>query len=154
MLRATCAAVALTSASLVGGLASPALASTDEAVNACGASVIDNETAYVPQDVRSAQFISFATTRGTVRVNCGNGQDWGAVHIELKHEVPNWAEASACISKTIGRGQPTDRPNNKTEYNATINGVAMVAVTGRNGLITAYPRGTSGIGAKWSTCGG
>ena len=157
MLTTTARAIiasALTTAAVLTAPVTASHASTNEAVSACGASVIDSESAYVPAGVRSEQFISFATTRGTIRVNCGNGTSWGAVHIELKHEVPSWAEASACIAKTISRGSPRDGEGTKIEYHATINGVAMVAVRGNNGLLTAYPRGTTGIAAKWSTCAG
>lgn len=150
----TALASAMTLAAVASVAALPAAASTDEAVMACGASVINSEEAYVPAGVREAQFISFSTARGTVRVNCGNGSSWGAVHIELKHEVPSWAEASACIAKTISRGRIEDGNGTKVEYHATINGVAMLAVRGNNGLLTAYPRGDTGIASKWSTCAG
>lgn len=136
-------------------VAPPAEASTDDARAACGASVIVNESAFVPRSVRKEIFLKLTTARSRVRLMCGDGRTWGAVHIELKHEVPNWAEASTCIERTISRGRESEGDDGRLRYSARINQVSMFAVRGVNGLITAYPTGSEvGIRALWSTCGG
>lgn len=148
--------ILVTMTMMVPTSASPSFASTKDAVNACGATSVKSESAYVPQANRKSVFLRLSTGHGDVRRMCGNGTNWGAVHVELQHEVPNWGEASTCIARTIGRGSEVEGDNGKTKYSANINGVKMRAVRGNNGLVTAFPRYPKGtnIARKWRTCGG
>ncbi|MFE3997752.1 hypothetical protein ACFX43_02990 [Nocardioides sp. YIM B13467] len=130
----------------------PANAQATDAVYGCGADVIDNESAYVSPRVRGHRLWRITTTReGSVAIKCGNGSTWGAVHVELKHEVPNWADALTCIKKTINRGAASDGENGKRNYTYRISGASIVVVVGDSGVVTAYPRGT-GVVRKWQLC--
>lgn len=91
------------------------------------------------------------TSDGSIAIRCGNGSTWGAVHVELKHEVPNWPDALTCIKKTINRGTELDGGNGKTKYVHRIRGATVVVIVGDNGLVTAYPKGT-GVVRKWRLC--
>lgn len=132
----------------------PAHAQATDAQVACGADPIDNDSAYVPAGVRSSRFARiYTSTLGYVEIKCGNGTSWGAVHIEMKHDVPDWADALTCIKKTIGRGKATERAGGKTDYLYSFTGGTVFATVGSvNGLITAYPTGTTGITTKWMKC--
>lgn len=138
-------------ASMWAATSAPANAQATDAVNGCGAEVLDNESAYVKPDQRGDKLWTLRTTRGSFVVKCGDGQDWGAVHVELKHEVPNWADALTCIEKAISRGARSDGENEKTRYAYRIKGADIVVVVGGNGLVTAYPKGT-GVAKKWRLC--
>ncbi|MER7558051.1 hypothetical protein ABTZ46_13985 [Nocardioides sp. NPDC126508] len=130
----------------------PANAQATDAVYGCGASPIDSESAYVPSSVRKHRLWRVRTTReGYVAIKCGNGSTWGAVHVELKHEVPNWTDALTCIQKTINRGAASDGENDKRKYTYRIRGASIVVVVGENGVVTAYPRGTDVV-RKWQLC--
>lgn len=53
----------------------PANAQATDAVYGCGASPIDNESAYVPSSARGHRLWRITTTReGSVAVKCGNGK--------------------------------------------------------------------------------
>lgn len=139
-------------ASMWAATSVPANAQATDAVDGCGASPIDSESAYVPSSARGHRLWRITTTReGSVAIKCGNGSTWGAVHVELKHEVPNWADALTCIENTINRGAASDGENGKRNYTYRIGGASIVVVIGDNGVLTAYPRGT-GVVRKWQLC--
>lgn len=146
------AIVALAAGVLVAvGIGAPAQASTDDAQQACGASPIDSERAFVPKEVRHSRFLLIPTSKGNYVLNCGDGNDWGAVHIEMKHEVPNWADASTCIAKAIGRSQEDPTQDGKYKYVYDFTGGRVIVIRGDNGIITAFPTGDSVV-SKWRIC--
>ena len=145
------AALAVTT-SMWAATAVPANAQATDAVDGCGASPIDSESAYVPSNVRGHRLWRITTTReGSIAIKCGNGSTWGAVHVELKHEGPNWTDALTCIQNTINRGAASDGKNRKRNYTYRISGASIVVVVGDSGVLTAYPRGT-GVVRKWRLC--
>ncbi|WP_328528528.1 hypothetical protein OG984_23145 [Nocardioides sp. NBC_00368] len=146
-----CATALAVTASMWAATSAPANAQATDAVNGCGAEVLDNESAYVKPDKRGDKLWTLRTTEGSFVVKCGDGQDWGAAHVELKHEVPTWADALTCIENAINRGVASDGENGKTNYVYRIKGAVVVVVVGIQGLVTAYPKGT-GIARKWRLC--
>lgn len=150
-LRATTAAAGAVALSAL--LTVPASASANDARQACQASQVTSESAYVPPSLRGKRFLQILSARGAYDVNCGDGSNYGAVKIELKHEVPNWAEAATCIEKAMSRGVigPGTGPNTTQFKWSTSAGFSVVVVTGGNGIVTAYPTGGS-EGPKWTRC--
>ena len=139
-------------ASMWVATAVPANAQATDAVYGCGARSVGNESANVPPRHAKDRLWTIQTSDGPIAIRCGNGTTWGAVHVELKHEVPNWPDALTCIKKTINRGTELDGDNGKTRYVHRIRGAAtVVVVVGVNGLVTAYPKGT-GVVRKWRLC--
>ncbi|TQM08960.1 hypothetical protein FB558_4699 [Pseudonocardia kunmingensis] len=62
----------------------------------------------VPAEYQDGYFMSIPTAvGGPVVLLCGNGTSTGAVHIEVKHDVPNWADALNCIENAMVHGKPT-----------------------------------------------
>ena len=129
----------------------PASAQATDAVYGCGARSVGNESANVPPRYVKDRLWTIQTSGDSIAIRCGNGSTWGAVHVELKHEVPNWPDALTCIKKTINRGTELDGGNGKTKYVHRIRGATVVVIVGDNGLVTAYPKGT-GVVRKWRLC--
>ena len=129
----------------------PAGAQATDAVYGCGARSVGNESANVPPRYVKDRLWTIQTSGDSIAIGCGNGSTWGAVHVELKHEVPNWPDALTCIKKTINRGTELDGGNGKTKYVHRIRGATVVVIVGDNGLVTAYPKGT-GVVRKWRLC--
>jgi hypothetical protein len=137
-------------AALVGALtALPASAATSEAVSVCGATNVDRKagTAKVPS---SNVYKTFSTSYGVGSIlYCGNGTTWGAVHIEVKHQPPDWTTADKCAEKVERYGSKTTDPGGKTTFTLRLGGPDSFAklVFGANGVITNYV-----AGATWSAC--
>ena len=89
----------------------------DDAVRACGVVNIDqaNREADVPAEYQDGYFMSVPTTTDPVELLCGNGKTTGAVHIEIKHDVPNWSDALNCMENAIVNGKPSPGKG-RTEY--------------------------------------
>ncbi|WP_142056814.1 hypothetical protein [Pseudonocardia kunmingensis] len=100
--------VSSTSGTAAAGALRPTRA--DDAVRACGVTQVDNvkKIADVPAEYQDGYFMSIPTAvGGPVVLLCGNGTSTGAVHIEVKHDVPNWADALNCIENAMVHGKPT-----------------------------------------------
>jgi hypothetical protein len=126
----------VTALTAVAGMLSPpaAVPESRDAVQACGATEVTRSSAVVHPSVWQAPFLEIPE----VTVRCGDGRTYGAVHVEVKHNVPNWADALNCIAKTISRGsaEPID---GKQIYTYTFANKKVTVSIGRNGLITAFP---------------
>ena len=130
----------------------PAGAKASDAVDACGAIDRGDLTATVPLEVQSNIFMTVTTSHGPFPVRCGNGVTAGAVHIEVKHRVPNWGDALSCIKKVIDRAPGQPNRNGKTNYElAVAPGNVFTVVRGDIGIITAYPSGGD-LENKWRQC--
>lgn len=137
-----------------GMLAFPAHAQAQatDAVQGCGATNVTSSGATVPTSNQSAEIFRVNTDDGSFPIRCGNGTTYGAVHIEVKHNVPTWGDALSCITKAINRTTGNyDASTGKTTYTYQISGGTVIVVRGGVGIITAYPRG-SGVEQKWQTC--
>lgn len=141
------AAVLMVSGLLVS--APNAMAAANDAVVACGATnVIPGQGAAVPSDAQGKFFQYVPAQRDPAPILCGNGTTTGAVHIEVKHNVPNWAEAVTAISKAIDRGVPNPRPE-ETRYSWTFRpGKTIEVVVGDASVITALP--VDGLADTWT----
>lgn len=143
------------SVGLFGATAAPAMAytPTDSAQQACGAFDMGDGTAWVPPANRAKLYLRAVTSRGNFAINCGDGSSEGAVHIEVKHPLPNWNDGLNCIQKTISKGS-TGTNGTKTNYYRKFGGITMVVVTGSGKVITVYPTGrsTTGSGSGWYDC--
>lgn len=126
-------------------------ARADDAVRACGATNIDqvNKEADVPAEYLDGYFMSVPTAADPVELLCGNGKTTGAVHIEIKHDVPNWGDALNCMENTILNGKSAPGKG-RTEYVWLFGGKTMVVVVGEYSVITAYP--TDGLEETWIEC--
>ena len=128
--------------------------STD-ALRACGATDNGNGTAWVPPNVRQSYYGHVPSEKEPVAILCGDGVWWGAVHIEVKHNVPNWATAIGCIVKVLDYGEPL-APNDQEEGKfkvQLVNGPqsALVVIGVQAGdLITAYTN--DGQQDTWELC--
>lgn len=140
--------------------AGPAQAVSNDAVRACGAyDVKPGVGASVPYPTQTGKFSEVRTNKGTFKIICGNGSPdtgSGAVHIEVKHLVPNWADALNCITKVINKNKPTRiGTTTKYQYYESIPGsrtfTVIKVITGTDGIVTAYPEG-SNEEAKWREC--
>lgn len=132
--------------------ATPAEARATDAVNGCGAYNVGKDTATVPASTQGSTIFHANTKKGNFPIKCGNGTTWGAVHIEVKHNVPNWADALSCIDKAINRTKGIfDPTNGKTRYTYSFSGKTVIVVRGKNGILTAYPTRTN-VAAKWEAC--
>jgi len=96
--------------------------------------------------------MTVTTSKGPLPIRCGNGVTAGAVHIEVKHSVPDWGDALSCIKKVIDRAPEQSSNNGKTNYELTIGpGNVFTVVRGDIGIITAYPSGGD-LENKWRQC--
>jgi hypothetical protein len=105
----------------------------------------------VPQAVRRSLFHKFTARNKTRELLCGDGRTWGAVHIELKHEVPNWAEALTCMRFAISYGEDEPGDKGRINYRYRFGNAQVIVVTGELGIISAYPTGNN-VSRKWSQC--
>ncbi|HTF48513.1 MAG TPA: hypothetical protein VK735_13775 [Pseudonocardia sp.] len=143
---------ALATIALLLAASPPAVAKATDAVDACGATDRGDLTATVPPEVQSKIFMTVTTSHGPLPVRCGNGVTTGAVHIEVKHRVPNWGDALSCIKKVIDRTPGQPNKNGKTNYAlAVAPGNVFTVVRGDIGIITAYPSGGD-LENKWRQC--
>lgn len=148
--RAT--AVALTSVAAVGAfLVAPPVASAvaNDAVQGCGATqVVPGVSAIVPAENNQSFFQFVNADRDPVQIVCGDGSTFGAVHIEVKHLVPNWGEAVTAMASTIDRGK-AEPDGAATRYNWEFSpGRSIVVVVGDDTVITSFP--TDGLEASWT----
>lgn len=159
MLTRAVATVALTCVMFIpaaAAVASSASAHSTSVEQACEAYESSPGVGWVAQNMQgraldtSAPYIK--TNKGNFRLNCGNGVNEGAVHIEMKHNVTDWNNTRLCIAKAINRG--ARHPNGtKTNYSFTFGGNTVIVVTGSGKIITAYPTGAdSTLPAKWAAC--
>lgn len=126
-------------------------ARADDAVRACGATGIDevNKEADVPNEYQDGYFMSVPTGVDPVELLCGNGRTTGAVHIEIKHDVPNWSDALNCMENAIVNGKSSPG-RGRTEYVWNFQDKTVVVVVGEYSVITAYP--TDGLEETWIEC--
>lgn len=89
--------------------------------------------------------------RGRGNQHPRTSRNWGAVHIELKHEVPNWAEALTCMRFAISYGEDEPGDKGRINYRYRFGNAQVIVVTGELGIITAYPTGNN-VSKKWSQC--
>jgi len=128
------------------------MAKSTDALQACGAVDMGNLTAKVPDDVQDKVFMMLDTPKGRFPIKCGNGITSGAVHIEVKHGVPDWGDALSCIKKVISRAPEKASGSGKANYQLTIApGNVFTVVRGSIGIITAYPSGGD-LENKWRQC--
>ncbi|MFE7203804.1 hypothetical protein ACFU8R_26405 [Pseudonocardia alni] len=143
----------LTAAALAAGamlVVSPAAhAVASDAVQGCGASqVVPGANAYVPGENHQTYFQFVPAERDPVQIVCGDGYNYGAVHIEVKHVVPNWSEAITAMVNTIDRGNPVPE-GDAVRYTWTFApNRSMIVVVGNNTVITAFP--SDGQEASWT----
>lgn len=134
--------------------AGSAAATATDARDACGVTVEDpvTRTATVPDDLQFAYFQSVPSAVDPTQILCGNGVTTGAVHIEVAHDVPNWADGVTAIVNTIDHGKKNEQID-RVEYTWTIRpGKTMIAVVGQESLITAFP--TDGLEETWLEASG
>lgn len=135
-----------TLATAAGMLVSPsAPPESRDAVHACGATEVTRSGASVDPSIWQAPFQEVPG----LTVRCGDGQTYGAVHVEVKHNVPNWADALACITKAMSRTTPQSM-NGKQVYHYDFGNKRLTMSTGRNGLITAFP--SDNAHGSWVEC--
>jgi hypothetical protein len=87
-----------------------------DAVRACGATEVTRSGASVDPSIWQAPFQEIPG----LTVRCGDGQTYGAVHVEVKHNVPNWADALTCITKAMSRTTPqsvNEKPVHHYDFN-------------------------------------
>jgi hypothetical protein len=126
-------------------------ARADDAVRACGATSIDeiNKEASVPVEYVDGYFMSVPTATDPVELLCGNGKTSGAVHIEVKHDVPNWSDALNCMENVIVHGKAAPG-RDRIEYTWLFGHKVVVVVVSEYSVITAYP--TDGLEETWIEC--
>lgn len=129
-----------------------ASALTRDARQACGVTSEDpvGRTAAVPAENQEEpfQFVVDANADLYLELLCGKGTTTGAVHIEVKHDVPNWGDGLTAIRNTIRRGKASPGDNGKSIYTwAFAPGRTMTVVVGDRTIITAYP--TDGREETW-----
>ncbi|MHA6630911.1 hypothetical protein ACU61A_36190 [Pseudonocardia sichuanensis] len=126
-------------------------ARADDAVRACGVTSIDDvrRVAVVPPEHQDGYFMSIPDASDPLVLLCGDGATTGAVHIEVKHDVPNWGDALNCMENAVEHGKPTRLPD-RTRYEWWLGGKKMVVVNGDYSVITAYP--SDGLEETWIEC--
>jgi hypothetical protein len=126
-------------------------ARADDAVRACGVTSIDDvrRVAVVPAEYQDGYFMSVPSASDPLVLLCGDGATTGAVHIEVKHEVPNWGDAMNCMENAVEHGKPTHLPD-RTRYEWWLGGKMMVVVNGDYSVIAAYP--SDGMEETWIEC--
>jgi hypothetical protein len=138
---------------VAGSTAAAALrpARADDAVRACGVTSIDEveKVAEVPGEYQDGYFMSVPTATDPSVLLCGNGTTTGAVHIEIKHGVPNWGDALNCMENVMRHGKSTRLPD-RTRYEWQFDGKTMIVVDGDFSMITAYP--LDGLEETWIEC--
>lgn len=91
-----------------------------------------------------------------VFVQVGVGlQDSGAVHIELKHNVPNWDQADDCMWNVMRYGRTRSSTSDKVVKQLDWGGSKWARVVYNPKtkiLITSYPW-DGGSASSWSSCG-
>ncbi|WP_380162657.1 hypothetical protein [Kineococcus sp. R86509] len=141
----------------VGFSAGPATAVASDAVRGCNADhVVIGNSAHVPDENAFRTFETLRTSKGSFAVKCGIGSvdGFGAVHIEVKHRVPNWPDALNCMKKVVQLEVGRDIPGTKKhEYSRLIPGTTtrVFVVRGPDGIVTAYPEGNNEE-SKWIAC--
>jgi hypothetical protein len=129
-----------------------ALAQSTDAAQACGATNVTNLAAVVPTETQGKLFLNLETGKAAFPILCGNGRTTGAVHIEVKHSVPDWADALSCMKKVISRASAEPGKSGKTNYALAIApGNVVTVVRGTVGIIAAYPSGGD-LENKWRQC--
>lgn len=123
----------------------------DDALRACGVTSVDEarRTAVVPVEFQDGYFTAVPTAADPSVLLCGNGVTTGAVHIEVKHNVPNWADAINCMENAIRHGQASQQPD-RTVYMWRFLDKTMFVVDGEYSVITAYP--SDGLEESWIEC--
>jgi hypothetical protein len=137
-------AVAVAATSVLPSTPSAAPESRD-AVIACGATNVTRSDADVHPSIWQAPFLELPG----LTIRCGDGHSYGAVHVEVKHNVPNWGDAANCITKAMERTE-AETVNGKNIYRYRFNNQLLTVSTGRNGLVTAFPK--SNKHATWIEC--
>jgi hypothetical protein len=135
---------AITTVTVASILSAPPAESRD-AVRACGATDVTRSMATVDPSVWQAPFLELPG----LTIRCGDGRAYGAVHVEVKHNVPNWADATTCITKVMARNTPTPE-DGKNVYRYSFGDQRVTVSTGRNGLVTAFPN--SNAHQSWIDC--
>jgi hypothetical protein len=149
--------VLLVAALVVSPTAAPSAAAAlrparaDDAVRACGVTSIDDvaKVAEVPIENQDGYFMSIPTATDPTVLLCGNGTTTGAVHIEIKHDVPNWGDALNCMESAMRHGKSTRLPD-RTRYEWQFDGKTMIVIDGDYSMITAYP--SDGLEETWIEC--
>ncbi|TQM08997.1 hypothetical protein FB558_4738 [Pseudonocardia kunmingensis] len=103
----------------------------------------------MPAEYVDGYFMPVPTAADPIELLCGNGKTTGAVHIEVKHDVPNWSDALNCMGNAIVNGKPAPG-RGRTEYVWRFGEKVMVVVVGEYSVITAYP--TDGLEETWIEC--
>lgn len=147
----TCAVLALPFVTGPSAAAELLPVRADDAVRACGVTTIDqaNRGADVPAEYQDGYFMSVPTATDPVQLRCGNGKTTGAVHIEIKHDVPNWGDTLNCMANAISNGK-SGPGKGRTEYVWSFGGKTVVVVVGEYSVITAYP--LDGLEETWIEC--
>ena len=103
----------------------------------------------MPPENQDGYFMSIPMPAGQAVLLCGNGTTTGAVHIEIKHDVPNWGDALNCMENAMTHGKST-RLDDRTRYEWQFGGKTMIVVDGDYSMITAYP--SDGLEDSWIEC--
>lgn len=98
---------------LVLAIASPgiALGIANDAVKRCHATnVVESVGADVSEFDQYSHFTSVMADDGSAEdMMCGDGKNWGAVHIEVKHRVEDWVVAKDCMRNIMSNVKPENR---------------------------------------------
>ncbi|MFT7835896.1 hypothetical protein Q5530_07075 [Saccharothrix sp. BKS2] len=130
-----------------------AQAQSTAAVRACHAFNVGSDSASVPGDRLDDYFATVQGGFAHEELLCGNGQTYGAVHIELKHNVDNWDVTLECMESVVANGA-FRAYDGKREWRWQFRaGRYVKVVAGQNGVITAYPEWDSGSASSWAECG-
>lgn len=130
-----------------------AVAASRDAVQKCHATQVrDGVGADVGEADRFEYFVSvFADDGSAEELLCGDGRTWGAVHIEVKHRVADWAVTKDCMSNVMSRGRSTLDDGKRARVYSWASGRSARVVAGDNGMITSYPW-DSGSEESWDEC--
>ncbi|SDC53631.1 hypothetical protein [Actinokineospora iranica] len=151
--------LAVAAAALVAGLATftaPASAEAQQstaAVRQCQAFNVGPDSASVPGDRLDDYFAGVQGGFANEELLCGNGQTYGAVHIELKHNVDNWDVTLECMRNVLDRGTFRAYDGKREWRFQWAPGRSAKVIAGMNGVITAYPEWDSGSAGSWDECG-
>lgn len=128
-------------------------AQSSDAVQKCKATAVQPG---VGADVAETNLFDFFTSvqaddGSAEEVLCGDGKTWGAVHIEVKHRVHDWAVTRRCMSVVMSRGESRPDGDKRRWIYTWEPGRSARVVAGTNGMITSYPW-DSGSEASWAEC--
>lgn len=124
------------------------------ALMGCGATDLGDGRADVPAEARGAEYYpgGLSSSKGTLRLLCGDGVSTGAVFLQQTQGVTDWVETATCVVRTVERGQPSPQ-SGATAYRYTFAGGASTVTISDDGSGTVATAGVDDRSAtSWDTC--